>query len=255
MNTKDTDAGHVADAVRRMAAHYGLWLAEAVHQLGLEQALAAEREAGDRAMDILAFRLARALDLPAPKDAGTQITAADLLAGLPPQRLSALHDALAVSWLALDGVWFQAVEGLAADPETGMGQAKRVNDTCWSRFAPLEARRIMALEDIGENGGLDALARVLELRLYARINQWEITERSDTGLTFTMLRCRVQDARRRKGLTDYPCKSGGVVEYSSLANAVDPRIATTCLHCPPDPRPGGIDGPACSWRFELGDSN
>ena len=243
------DPGHIVDAVRRMAAHYGLWLAEAVHQLGLERALEAEREAGDRAMSILAHRLAKALGLPAPDAPG------DLLSGLPPQGRAALHDALAVSWLALDGVWFQAVEGQAhqagGDPEMGMGEAKRVNDTCWSRFAPLEARRIMALEDIGPHGGLDALARVLGLRLYARINQWEITERTDTALTFTMRRCRVQDARTRKGLADYPCKSGGLVEYTSLARAVDPRIRTTCLHCPPDARPGGVDGPACSWRFEL----
>jgi len=241
---------HAADAVRRMAAHYGLWFAEAVHQLGLEAALEAERQAGDRAMDILAFRLAKALDLPAPDGPG------DLLAGLSPERLAAVHDALAVSWLALDGVWFQAVEGLSGvAAQEGMGDAKRVNDTCWSRFSPLEAKRIMALEDLGPDGGMDALARVLALRLYARINQWEITDRTDTGLTFTMLRCRVQDARTRKGLTDYPCKSGGLVEYTSLARTVDPRIQTTCLHCPPDPRPGGPDGPACSWRFELNASD
>ncbi len=247
----DTDAHtrrHVADAVRRMAAHYGLWFAEAVHQLGLEAALAAEAVAGDRAMDILAFRVAKALGLPAPKGPHGP---GDLLAGLSAERLSALHDALAVSWLALDGVWFQAVEGQADNADVGMGEAKRVNDTCWSRFAPLEARRIMALEDLGPHGGMDALATVLGLRLYARINQWEITERTDTGLTFTMQRCRVQDARQRKGLTDYPCKSGGVVEYTTLARAVDPRITTTCLHCPPDPRPGGENGPACSWRFAL----
>jgi hypothetical protein len=58
----------------------------------------------------------------------------------------------------------------------------------------------------------------------------------------------VQDARRRKGLEDYPCKSAGVVEYSSFAQAIDPRIRTECMACPPDDIPDGL---FCAWKFSI----
>ena len=70
-------------------------------------------------------------------------------------------------------------------------------------------------------------------------------------LRFTMDRCRVQDARRRKGLPDFPCRPVGIVEFTTFARTIDPRIVTTCLHCPPDPSAGT----ACAWEFALGDDD
>jgi hypothetical protein len=71
---------------------------------------------------------------------------------------------------------------------------------------------------------------------------------SDKALIFTMTRCRVQEARKRKNLSEYPCKSGGVTEYTCFAREVDPRIETSCVGCPPDEREQGF---ACCWRFTL----
>ena len=60
--------------------------------------------------------------------------------------------------------------------------------------------------------------------------------------------CRVQSARKRKGLDDYPCKSGGLIEYTTFAESIDPRIKTECIGCPPDPHP---DEWFCAWRFSI----
>jgi len=76
-------------------------------------------------------------------------------------------------------------------------------------------------------------------------------ERSPTRLVFRMKDCRVQAARKRKGLPDFPCKPVGLVEYSGFARTIDPRIETHCLGCPPDPHP---DGWYCSWEFRLRDT-
>lgn len=230
-------AAAVVDAVRQAAAHYGLWFAETAHQLGLEAALRAEAQAGDRGAAIVVKRVCEALGT------GVEDGLPEALLRLDEPRLRALLDSLSVSWLALDGVWFQAVEGAA-----NMEDAKRVNDTCWSRFAPLEARRIMALHDLGEAGGLEALKTALGLRLYARINVQDVVEETNRSFVFRMRECRVQAARKRKGLPDYPCRSGGLVEYRSFAHAVDPRIRVHCLACPPDPHP---EEWYCAWRFEL----
>jgi len=61
--------------------------------------------------------------------------------------------------------------------------------------------------------------------------------------------CRVQTARRRKGLPDFPCKPVGLVEYAGFAATIDPRIKTECIQCPPD----DCGDEACVWRFTLGE--
>jgi len=222
------------EAIRQTSAHYGLWLAESVHQVGLETALEAEQEAGDRLTGILEHRLCRVFGKKSMEE---------ICAGMDDDTLSDLVKSLHTSWLAADGVWFQAIES-----RCGMNDAKRVNDTCWSRFAPLEAKRIKALFDLPENGGLEALKLALSKRMYAHINTWEIVEETETSFIFRMNKCRVQTARNRKGLDDYPCKSGGQVEYTSFAREIDPRIVTECIGCPPDPHPKEW---YCAWRFSY----
>ncbi len=82
----------------------------------------------------------------------------------------------------------------------------------------------------------------------ARLNVQEVTEASATRAVFVMRDCRVQSARQRKGLPDFPCKSVGIVEYSEFAHAVDPRIRTRCIACPPDPHGGDL---WCAWEFTV----
>jgi len=62
---------------------------------------------------------------------------------------------------------------------------------------------------------MEALEKALWLRLYACVNPQAI-ERPEPGkLVLRILDCRVQKARREKGLADFPCKSVGLVEYSA----------------------------------------
>lgn len=149
----------------------------------------------------------------------------------------------AKNWLAHDGSWF-----LAAEERFGMETAMDLDAASWKRFAAVEARRIINTFGIPEAGGLAALAQALQLRLYAVINSQHIEWSSDgSRLRFFMDVCRVQDARRRKGLPDFPCKAVGVIEFETFAATIDPRIRTTCLHCPPD-APVGL---CCAWEFTM----
>lgn len=149
----------------------------------------------------------------------------------------------AKNWLAHDGCWF-----LAAEERFDMQTAIELDAGSWKRFAAVEARRIMTTFSIPADGGLEALERALSLRLYAVINS-QRTEWSDDRkrLHFFMDVCRVQEARRRKGLPDFPCKSVGIVEFETFASTIDPRIRTNCLHCPPDAAPGQY----CGWEFTI----
>ena len=93
-----------------------------------------------------------------------------------------------------------------------------------------------------------ALKEALKGRMASRLNDWDIVEETRSSFVFRMKRCRVQFARKRQGLDDYPCKSGGTVEYRGFAWAVDPAVRMECVACPPDPHPEAF---SCAWKFSL----
>lgn len=156
--------------------------------------------------------------------------------------ISLLED-MAKRWLAHDGLWFQAVE-----KELGMDAAIKLDAAAWEKFSKVEAERIKAILGLPDNGGIPALKTALGLRLYAFINKQEIIDVDPNKIIFRMNDCRVQSARKRKNLPDFPCKTVGLVEYSIFAKSIDPRINTRCLACPPDGHP---DDYYCAWEFWI----
>ncbi len=149
----------------------------------------------------------------------------------------------AKNWLAHDGLWFQAVE-----KAHGTEAAIEADRAAWERFTVIEARRIMERLGMKPGGGIPALVECLNHRFYARLNLQETVEVSERRAVFRMLDCRVQSARKRKGLPDFPCKSVGIVEYAEFARTVDPRIRTRCIACPPDEH---SDEFWCAWEFTI----
>lgn len=235
--SKDLLVQWIMDGLRRTIVHYGCWFREVDYQLGIKKAVQVEAEAGDLAWNIIVQRLSKVLGF-AIED-GIPVA----LKNKSEQELWEILDAVCVNWLANDGVWFQAVE-----KPYGMDYAKRCNDTCWTRFSPYEAYRIKKLIGLSDLPGLEGLKKALSFRLYARINKQSIEDIDDRSFIFRMNECRVQVARKRKGLPDYPCKSAGLVEYPTFAEMIDPRIKTECVGCPPDEHP---DDWWCAWKFTI----
>lgn len=166
------------------------------------------------------------------------------LENLTREDLIKLVQMYAKNWLAHDGCWFLSVE-----KKFGMETAIELDAHAWACFAPAEARRILQTFDLPEGGGLDALDQALRYRLYATVNR-QASERVDGAtLRFRMVECRVQQARQRKGLPPFPCKTVGQVEYSQFAQTIDPRIETICIHAPPDAVTDTRS--ACEWEFRL----
>ena len=155
---------------------------------------------------------------------------------------SMLRDA-ALNWLAHDGLWF-----LAAEETLGLEKAIELDGKAWESFTVIEAKRIMRRHGIAPGGGISSLSKALGYRLYAVINRQEVVSQTETRMVFRMNECRVQTARKRKGLPDFPCKRVGIIEYSGFAQTIDPRIQTRCLGCPPDAHP---DDWYCAWEFSM----
>ncbi len=236
MEKKDK-ARFLVDMFNRIIVHYAFWFTEIRHQMGLEKALEIMDAATRKSTDIQMKRLSNVIGF----DMEDNLPAG--LLKMDDDKLTSLIEAVAKNWLVNDGVWFQTVEF-----SRGMNDAKRFNDSSWAQFSPYEAHAIKKLLGLGEKPGLDGLKKALGFRMYSLINTQSIVDETEKSFVFQMNECRVQVARKRKNLDDYPCKSGGLVEYEYFATAIDPRIKTECLGCPPDAHPNEW---FCAWRFTL----
>lgn len=170
----------------------------------------------------------------------------DSIDDLPADKLRELVGVYAKNWLAHDGLWFQSIEA-----KLGMDEAMEHDINAWRKFTVVEARRIKEFLGLPERAGLDGLRRALSFRLYAPLNTAEIRIEGDT-LVYDVITCRVQSARKRKGMEFHPCKAVGVVEYGGFAKTIDDRFVTECVSCHPDiTRPESC----CVWRFTLTDGS
>lgn len=163
---------------------------------------------------------------------------------LPKETLVGMLEDFAKNWLAHDGLWFQEVE-----KKYDMETAIELDINAWRIFTVIEAKRIMARHNIAPNSGLEGLKKALGFRLYAMLNVQEIRNETENSFEFYMVDCRVQSARKRKGMPLFPCKVVGIDEYTFFAKTIDERIKTECIGCPPDPNAG--DEFFCGWKFSI----
>lgn len=236
LDHKET-AEFIVELFHRIIIHHALWFTEVRHQMGMERALKILHTASRKSYDIQMNHLGKILGFEMKDGVPSPLLEMDL------ESLQKLKERLAKNWLVNDGVWFQSIEF-----SEGMNEAKRCNDSCWAHFSPFEAASIKNMLELPENAGLDGLKRALGFRVYESINVQSISAETPDSFVFQMNECRVQEARKRRGLADYPCKSAGLVEYSYFARSIDKRIETECIGCPPDKHP---EDWYCAWKFSL----
>jgi hypothetical protein len=229
-------ARYAIDVLRRIILHHGIWFSEVSHQLGLEEAIRLEEQVSASFFPIAINRLSKTLGF--QTEDGLPLW----LVNMEKEKLIDLINAMSANWLTNDGVWFRAVED-----NHDMYTSKRCNDTCWTRYSPVEASIIKSFLHLPEKSGLDGLEQALKFRLYANINEQTI-ERSGDDLVLRMVKCLVQKTRGSQGLPDYPCKSAGLAEFETFAKTIDPRIRADCISCPPDEHPKEW---VCAWRFHI----
>jgi hypothetical protein len=229
-------ARYTVDVLRRIVLHYGIWFNEVVHQLGPQEAIRVEEKVSASFLPVAINRVSKTFGF--QTENGLPLW----LVNMEKEKLINLIRAMSANWLTNDGLWFRAVED-----SHGMYTSKRCNDTCWTRYSPVEASIIKSFLHLPDQSGLDGLEQALKFRLYANINE-QALERSGDELILRMMKCLVQKTRGSQGLPDYPCKSAGIAEFETFASTIDSRIITECMCCPPDKHPKEW---VCAWRFYI----
>lgn len=165
-----------------------------------------------------------------------------MLEKLDKEQLLELIDIYCKNWLAMDGVWFQSIE-----QKHGMDEAIEHDENAWRKFTVVEANRIKKFLKLPELAGIEGLKQALSFRMYANINKDEIVIK-DNVLIYRTLDCRVQNARKRKGMEFHPCKSVGIIEYTYFAKTIDSRFECEAISCYPEITDETCN---CSWKFTL----
>lgn len=171
------------------------------------------------------------------------MSAKKLLETLSHEQLKSLVEIYARNIYALDGVWFQSVE-----QKEGMDEAMEHDRNAWKRFTVTEARRIKNFLQLPERPGLNGLQQALSIRFSALANPQVELVREGQTLIYRVVDCRVQTARKGKGMPYHPCKSVGIIEHADFAKVIDDRIECETISCFPDVTDNTC---ACSWRFTL----
>jgi len=162
---------------------------------------------------------------------------------LTKEQLKDLVGIYARNMYALDGVWFQSVE-----QDSGMEDAMRHDRNAWRRFTETEAKRIKNFLQLPDRSGLDGLKKALSIRFSALANPEVELVRTNDSLLYRVIDCRVQTARKKKGMPYHPCQSVGIIEHAYFAKIIDDRIDCETVSCFPDVTDSTC---ACSWRFTL----
>lgn len=144
---------------------------------------------------------------------------------------------------ALDGVWFQSVE-----EKSGMDEAMLHDGNAWIKFTRTEAKRIKKFLNLPDMAGLEGLEKALAIRFSALSNPSVSIFREGDTLIYRINECRVQSARKAKGMPFHPCAPVGFIEHEGFARVIDERIVTEMISCYPDVTEQGC---ACCWKFTL----
>ena len=146
------------------------------------------------------------------------------LESLSREQLLELLSIYSKNWQAMDGVWFQSVEG-----KYGMEEAMYHDVEAWKRFTVTEARRIKKFLNLPEYPGLEGLEQALQFRFYANLSHYQAHLARGT-LCCTVCWSAVS-SRPAPGKTwgCTACKPAGLAEYAGFAKTIDGRITCQCL--------------------------
>ncbi|MEM2916805.1 MAG: DUF6125 family protein [Candidatus Bathyarchaeia archaeon] len=142
----------------------------------------------------------------------------------------------------VDGLYFLGIE-----EKFGTEAATQIDANCWRLMGKLEARELRETLQVKDNS-IASLMYLLRNTSWAIYQAGKEIEIASGKAVFRVTDCRVQQARIRKGLGEFPCKQVRYGYLKSFAEEFNPNVKVNCKICPPNPHPPNT---WCEWEFSL----
>lgn len=143
---------------------------------------------------------------------------------------------------SVDGLYYLAIE-----EKYGTDIATEIDRNVWKVMGKIEAKRLKDLFNF-KGYSLHILAKYLKLSAWVLdLQHKEIIEDEDKVI-IRNIKCRIQDTRIKKGLTEFACKNVRWGFLKSFTEEINPDLEVVCNICPPDKHDDYL---WCEWVFKL----
>jgi hypothetical protein len=143
---------------------------------------------------------------------------------------------------AVDGLYYLGIE-----EKFGTKAATEIDQKVWEIMGKIEARKLKDLLEIKKND-IPSMMKALQHSGWAMdLEDKEIIIENDKGV-IRNVKCRVQNTRKKKGLSEFGCKPVRWGFLKSFAQEFNPNIEVDCKVCPPDNHPENL---WCEWEFIM----
>ena len=143
---------------------------------------------------------------------------------------------------AVDGFYYLFIE-----EEYGTEVATEIDRKVWEVMGKIEARKIKNLFQIEKND-IPSVMNALSYSGWSMdLEDKEVIVEKDKAI-LRNVKCRVQNTRLTKGLSEFGCKPVRFGFLKSFVKEFNPNIEVTCNVCPPDKH---SDDLWCEWEFKM----
>jgi hypothetical protein len=165
------------------------------------------------------------------------------LAKMPKERLLDFFFLQIRNLWRVDGLYFLGIE-----KKSGTEAATEIDAGVWEIMAQIEAKSLQKMFNIGSNPDVATIMNLLRKSSWALDQPFKKIEISGNEATLSINRCRTQETRLGKGLSEFPCKPVRFGYLKAFAKTLNPKVEVNCLMCPPDRHSKDL---WCKWEFTL----
>jgi hypothetical protein len=143
----------------------------------------------------------------------------------------------------VDGLYFLGIEEkLSAEAAT------EIDAGVWQIMAKIEAKTLRRMFKVAENADVSTIMNLLRKSSWALDQPFKTIEMSNDRAVLSIDRCRTQEARLEKGLSEFPCKKVRSGYLKNFAKTLNSKAEVNCIVCPPDKHPPNL---WCRWEFKV----
>jgi hypothetical protein len=167
----------------------------------------------------------------------------EMLTKMPTERLLDFFFLQIRNLWRVDGLYFLGIE-----KKFGTEAATEIDADVWESMATIEAKVLQKVFKVGEKPDVPMIMDLLRRSSWALDQPFKTVEVSGNRATLSIDRCRTQEARLGKGLSEFPCKKVRFGYLKAFAKTLNPNVEVNCIVCPPDKH---SKEQWCKWEFAL----